>query len=140
MICCQFCNKFRFHLIFELTKVGISFPSIDSRHHSTRGEGSPETFKEVTLMMMFAKIRCNLLLAPFYNLIKTLDCKNFSWERNSNGIQSRSRSHEKTSRFNRKNKILNSCKRCRQGTVYQYDQSLWRSFVFLIPVNLITKD
>ena len=100
MICWQFCNKFKFHLIFELTKVGISFPSIDSRHHSTRGEGSPETFK-VTLMMMFTKIRSNLL-APFYNVIKTLDCENFSWERNSNGIQSRSRSHEK-----RKQKKLN---------------------------------
>ena len=28
---------------FFFTKVAMSFPSIDSRHHSTRGEGSPET-------------------------------------------------------------------------------------------------
>ena len=58
----------------QLTKVAISFPSIDSLHHSTRGDGSPETFK--VKLMMITKIRCNFL-APFYNVIKTFDCENF---------------------------------------------------------------
>ena len=46
-VICQFCRTFNF---VRLTRVALSFPSIDSLHHSTRGDGSPETFKAKLLL------------------------------------------------------------------------------------------